>query len=128
MSEDIYTLDKLLQDMASTYTRQISLPKFTKSPYSICIVDLQSQQYYFQFYWNNRHQRCYLSIFRLEDGVRKYYLKNKSLKIGLNLSKYVYNEDWEGVLRVDSYTNNAYDDYTMSDIHEKIILTYYGSA
>ena len=59
---------------------------------------------------------------------RKYYLKNKSLKIGLNLSKYVYNEDWEGVLRVDSYTNNAYDDYTMSDIHEKIILTYYGSA
>lgn len=122
-----YTADDLFTMIAETYTKKINLPKFTKSPYTISLISLKNQQYYFQFFWNNRQERCYLSIFKITDGVREYYLKNKMLRNGIELSKYIFKTDWDGLLVVDSITNNFDDDYTMADIHEKFVLTYYGS-
>lgn len=119
------TYEEMINSIVNMYTKEISLPNFLQTPYIITQINLKNQQYYFHFYWSIREQRCCLSIFKLQDGERKYYLKNKTLTNGIELSKYIYEDDWTGLLLFENVLNNVNDDYTISDISEKFVIRYY---
>lgn len=119
------TINDLIELVGETYSKEISLPNMTQTPYLIMPVDLKNQQYYFYFYWNIRHQRCYLSVFKLVDGARVYFIKNKGLVNGIKLSKYIFDTDWNGALSFESISDDEKDDYTINDMHEKFVLRYY---
>lgn len=121
------TLQEITDTLANMYIKEISIPDLINNPYVVALIDLKNQQYYFEFYWNIRQQRCYLSLFRLQDGVREYYIKNRMLLNNINLSKYITKEDWEGLLYLESITGNYQDDYTINDIGDKFVLRYYTS-
>lgn len=121
------TFDDLMASLDSLYTKEITIPDLTNSPFVISPIDLKNQQYYFEFFWNERQQKCFLSIFRLSDSQRIYYVKNICLRNGLEISKHINKTDWEGLLYFESIMLIFDDDYIINDIGEKFVLRYYAS-
>lgn len=118
------TLNDLLTSISEIYIKEIIIPDLKQNPFVISPISLKNQQYYFEFFWNERQERCHLSIFRLIDGVRKYYIKDISLINNMKVSQYIKNTDWEGILYFENIGLIFDTDYTINDISESFILRY----
>ena len=125
MKEEItVTLDDLAQQIAALDVLHINIPNMIDTPYTISPVVLVDQQYYFEYQWNIRQQRCYLSVFKTHDNQRIYYVKNRVLLNGLEVSRYIKETDWVGTLYFESVSDSYGEDYNQNDISEKFVLTF----
>lgn len=107
---------------ATFYT--IPIPNLYLTPYIICPITLGNQQYYFEYYWNNRTSLAYISIYKISNGDIKYYVKNISLKPYIFISDYIKDQDWVGILSFENIDNNFDISYTIKDISEKFQFLY----
>lgn len=125
MSKNIViTLQDLTEQIALLNYLHINIPNMVDTPYTISPIVLIDQQYYFEFHWNIRQQRCYLSIFKIQDDQRIYYVKNRVLLNNMEVSKYITKTDWVGTLYFNSISDSYSEDYNQNDISEKFILTF----
>lgn len=104
---------------------QIQIPDLNNTPYIIKSIVLNEKTYYFEYFWNLRHGKAYLSIYLIVDNNKVYLVKNRHLTIFLNVSEYIFDsENWSGNLFFDSIDSSYISDYTQQNISEKYILRY----
>lgn len=118
------TLDDLINSLNSLNNTVINIPDMVENPYVIMPQVLSDQQYYFEFHWSIRQQRCFLSLYKIKDDERIYYVKNKALLNQMDVSKYITATDWTGNLWFESINDNELLDYTQKDIGNNFVLKY----
>lgn len=117
-----YEIEALIEN---TYRKIIYIPDVVESPYSISLVELNNQQYYFEYYWNSRSELLYLSIYKLIDGKIDYYLKNCCLINKINISKFIYRDDWSGSLYFYNISpTKIYTNYRQDTISQDFYIEY----
>lgn len=115
-------LSQLIND---TYIVDITIPDMSKSQYLITAIQLKNQQYYFEYFWNNRTELLYLSIYKFIDGEKDYYLKNMSLINNVELSRYINRTDWEGSLYLKTINSPLINiEYHQDTINQIFYLKY----
>ena len=104
----------------------LEIPNLSDTPYIIKSEVLNNRTYYFEYFWNNRHQRAYLSIYILSNSEKVYLMRNKSLLPLINLSKYIINdnENWSGSLYFDSTDLGQGYNYNQENISTEYQLRY----
>ena len=105
--------------------QKIAIPDLDSTPYCIVTQVLNNTTYYFEYTWNIRHDKAYLSIYIILNDEKIYLLRNKLLTVGINLSKYIYNSDnWTGNLYFE-YSDFSYNfDYNQNNISTDYVLRY----
>lgn len=103
----------------------IELPNLLNYPYTINQIVLNNTLYFFEYYWNIRHQRAYLSIYIKIDNIEFYIIRNICLINGLELSKYVTDTDWSGRLFFAVNEDSTEQDYQISNFHTDFHLNYF---
>lgn len=76
----------------------INIPDLLKNPYIIQPVSLGGELYFFEYKWNIRYGRAFLSIFKKENGTQKYFVKNICLIPQLSISDNIHDTNWSGLL------------------------------
>lgn len=118
------TLEDLNTILNNTYRQEFLLPDLSQNPYIINMVSLKNQQFYFEYMWNIRDGRAYLSIYKIQDSEKDYYLKNRRLINNINLSKYIRKMDWTGGLYFTSVIQDYKQDYDITTLSENFKLVY----
>lgn len=102
----------------------IDIPNLYQTPYIVVPTLLGSKQYFFEYYWNNRNNKAYLTIYTIENEKRIYFIKNVCLIRDMVISDKIYNINWNGVLKFQNKNNINDISYTIKDISEKFKLFY----
>lgn len=118
------TLDIIQNLLNNSLNYDINIPNLYENPYIIVPTLLGNQQYYFEYYWNNRAEKAYLSIFKIQNEERIYYIKNVLLLKDLVISKKIKNNDWVGFLVFQSQDGTDDVFYTIKDISTRFKLFY----
>jgi len=102
---------------------KISIPNLYEKPYTIQDVLLNNKVYYFEYFWNIRHIKAYLSIYILDNNIRTYILRNTCLTNGMHISKNIKYDNWVGDLY---FTTDKLDfnDYNRQDITSNFYILY----
>lgn len=102
---------------------KINIPNIEENPYIIQQVVLNNKTYYYEYFWNIRQQKAYISIYILINNERIYILRNKSLTNTIEISKYINYEDWIGNLY---FVTDKLDlnDYNRQDITSNFYILY----
>lgn len=105
----------------------ISIPDLNENPYIIQDVILNNKTYYFEYFWNIRHNKAYLSIYILIDNEKVYLIRNKQLTILINLTKYIdmSNDYWAGNLYFCSKDVSNICDYNQQNIYTDYQIIYW---
>ena len=102
---------------------EIKIPDLFNTPYITIPVELNSDIFYFEYSWNNRHNRAYLSIYLLDDNVPNYLAKRICLVNGVEVSRYIINDRWVGGLFFVSDIT-LFDEYDISTVSDNFYLLY----
>lgn len=102
----------------------IEIPNLLKSPYIIQPVLLNNQTYFFQYFWNLRQSRAYLSIYKKNNNDLEYLIKNLCLIPQIELSKYIRQPNWKGSLGFGSIIGGQELDYRQDNIHTEFQIVY----
>lgn len=102
---------------------EIQIPDLFENPYIIKNHVLNNKTYYFEYTWNNRQDKAYLSIYYLENNIKTYILRGLCLKNWINISNHIYYENWIGELFFTSYNLDMID-YTPTTISTDFFLLY----
>lgn len=102
----------------------IQIPDLLNSPFVTQIVQLNSQLYFFQFHWNIRHSRAYLSIYTKKDEELNYLVKNICLIPSIVISKYIKDLNWVGTLTFAPILNGLEEDYRQDNISTDFDIKY----
>lgn len=116
--------EQLSEQLLSLKMGDINIPNLYQTPYIICPTVLGNQQYFLEYFWNNRENKVYLSIYKIVNYTKQYYLKNVRLIPNIFLNNYIRNTDWEGFLHFTNIDGNNDISYTIKDISEKFKLVY----
>lgn len=110
---------------ASLDYQQISLPNLSVYPYITQQVSLNGILYFLEYTWNIRHQKAYLSIFTKVDNIEFYLVRNVSLITGIEISKYIIDDDWSGTLTFAVNDECEEFDYRIDNFHTDFHLNYF---
>ena len=103
----------------------IDIPNLSTSPYSITPVVLNNKTYYFEYKWNIREQKAYLSIYILIDNSKVFMLKNIGLMVYNDVAKYIHDKDnWSGLLYLKPIKISNFDNYNQQNISTDYQLSY----
>lgn len=103
----------------------ISLPNMLDNPYIVQQVELGGNLYFFEYTWNIRHEKVYLSIFTKRDNEDYYFVRNKCLINGNEISKYIYDTEWSGKLLFAQIENLDEADYRVDNFHTDFCINYF---
>lgn len=124
MATDIQLALQLQEEWQYLRLQDIFLPDIYETPYVIEPVTLGNQQYFFEYIWNNRSERVYLSIYLISNAEREYFVKNICLIPGIEISKNIKKPSWNGILLFQNQDNIQDVSYTIKDISTKFKLLY----
>lgn len=104
----------------------ISIPNLSETPYVIQDVVLENKIYYFEYFWNIRHDKAYLSIYILSDNSRVYLIRNKLLTNRIILNKYMVGENnyLDGILSFWDNSGSLTYDYSQQNISTDFYIKY----
>jgi len=77
---------------------KIEIPNIFENPYVILLQEIGEETYYFEYYWNIRHDKLYLSIYLLDNDTKIYLVKSVLLLNDVEVSRYIINDRWSGGL------------------------------
>jgi len=103
----------------------INLPNILQHPYIVEQVELNGNLYFFEFAWNIRHEKVYLSIFTKKDNEDYYYVRNICLVNGIEISKHIYDTDWSGKLFFAQIENLDETEYRVDNFHTDFCINYF---
>ena len=72
-----------------------------------------------------RHEKVYLSIFTKKDNEDYYFVRNKCLINGNEISKYIYDTEWSGKLLFAQIENLDEADYRVDNFHTDFCINYF---
>lgn len=104
---------------------EIQVPDLLNNPYVINQVVLNNTSYFFEYTWNIRHERVYLSIYYKIANVEFYLIRNVCLLNSLEISKYINDTDWTGKLYFAVNTDSDEVDYRIDNFHTDFHLNYF---
>jgi len=103
----------------------IEIPNLSDMPYVSVPLILNNKIYYFEYIWNIRHEKAYLSIYMLVDNNKKYIVSNSCLTLFNNITRYVTDlENWSGELYLKPKSFSVFYDYKQDNIHLDYELSY----
>ena len=111
--------------MASLDYQEIKLPNLLQHPYVVQQVELNGILYFFEYMWNIRHEKAYLSIYSKISGIDFYLVRNVCLICGLELSKHILDEDWQGRLFFAPDSEYEETEYRVDNFHDKFHINYF---
>lgn len=104
---------------------EIPVPNLLNNPYIVNQVVLNNTLYFFEYSWNIRHERAYLSIYYKIQNVEFYLIRNICLFNGIEISKYIQDLDWNGKLYFTVNINSDEADYRVDNFHTDFHLNYF---
>lgn len=117
-------ISRMEQDLSELKLSDIQIPDLYTSPYIVCPTTLGNQQYFLEYYWNNRSEKAYLSIYRITNNIKEYFIKNICLIPNMFIDTYIYNTEWTGFLQFINQDGVSDISYTIKDISSKFKLLY----
>lgn len=103
----------------------IEIPDLNESPYSIIPVILNNKTYYFEYKWNIREQKAYLSIYILINNSKVFMLRNIGLMVYNDVAKYIHDKDnWSGELFIKPISLDTVSNYNQQNISTDYQLSY----
>lgn len=99
------------------------IPNMYQSPYSVIPYTVNSKDFFFEFDWNIREAKAYLSIYYVEDNQVIYILRPTSLTYGYNLAKNIRDKNWIGELFLYPYNEDVIE-YNIKNISTDFALMY----
>ena len=103
----------------------IQIPNLDNEPYSIIPIVLNNKTYYFEYKWNIREEKAYLSIYLLIDNSKLYLIKNRGLVLFYDLTKHIQDRDnWSGELYLKPINISNYYNYNQNNISTDYELSY----
>lgn len=102
----------------------IQIPNLLQNPYITQMVQLNNQLYFFQFFWNIRQERAYLSIYKKQNEELVYLIKNICLIPNIELSKKIHDTEWQGRLYFQTVLSGQEADYRQDNIDTEFTLNY----
>lgn len=112
-----------MSELEFTNNLILELPNLYETPYCVVPYVIDSKDYFFEFTWSIRQEKCYLSIYYLENQERVYLIKNRLLKTDLDLTKFARNENWKGLLFLYPY-NDSVSEYNIKNFHTDFALMF----
>lgn len=109
-------------DMSSFLS--IEIPDLLNNPYIIQPVKFNNQLYFFEYRWNIRYGRAFLSIYIKENNVPKYFIKNICLIPQMVLSNNIRDNNWSGALTFASKVDRDAVDYRQDTINIDFDIKY----
>lgn len=111
--------------MSDTTTyNTISIPDLSDTPYCTHVHILNNRSYYFEYFWNIRHGKAYLSIYIILNDEKVYLIRNQGLTCDLEISKNINNENWSGYLYFSGIDISQEYDYSQDNISTNYQLIY----
>ena len=103
----------------------IEIPDLSESPYMIVPVVLNNRTYYFEYKWNIREQKAYLSIYILINNTKNYLFRSAGLYLYNDIAKYIYDADnWSGELYFRPISLDKTSNYNQQNISTDYQLSY----
>ncbi len=104
---------------------RINIPDIYKTPYVTVQQVINNESYFFEYSWNIRHEKLYLSIYLLDNDEQEYLVKNMLLTFGINIAQYIINDRWSGGLFLKTINPRFYYyDYDINSISEEFYFYY----
>ena len=103
----------------------IEIPDLLNNPYVIQPVSLNNQLYFFEYRWNIRYGRAFLSIYTKENNAPKYLIKNICLLPQISLSDHIKEDSWNGDLTFALKLNRNASDYRQDTINIDFDIKYF---
>lgn len=102
---------------------KIELPNLYESPYIIKQETINNKVFYFEYFWNVRQDKAYLSIYLMDGNIKTYICKSICLTNGIDISNKIKYDNWVGKLYflTDKLDLN---DYAPQDISSNFYLLY----
>lgn len=102
----------------------IEIPNLLNNPYVIQPVSLNNQLYFFEYRWNIRYGRAFLSVYTKENNTPKYFIKNVCLIPQMVLSDNIRDNDWSGALTFALKIDRDVVDYRQDTINVDFDIKY----
>lgn len=102
----------------------IPIPDLLNYPFTTQMVQLGNQLYFFQFFWNIRHSRAYLSIYTKKNEELYYLVKNICLTPSIVISQHIQDTDWNGTLIFAPILDGIEEDYRQDNINTEFDIKY----
>lgn len=103
---------------------KIEIPNIFENPYIVIPQEINGESYYFEYFWNIRHEKLYLSIYLTDNDSQVYLVKNMCLTNLVEISRYIIHDRWTGGLWLKSNISGNYSDYNIKNISTNYYLFY----